>query len=91
MDREVLLKNSMALAGFRPLGSLIRIGIQRVKSLGIEIVGISLISTTDYPNCPQRKVGEYYIRMGLAPGDMRNRLKQIAEQLGILLHAKLFP
>ena len=68
-----------------------RIGIERVKALGIEIAGIPLISTTDDSNCPQRKVGEYYIRMGLAPGDMRSRLKQIAERLGILLYAELFP
>ena len=68
-----------------------RISIERVKALGIEIAGIPLISTTDYPNCPQRKVGENYIRMGLAPADMRNRLKQIAERLGISLYAELFP
>ena len=68
-----------------------RIGIERVKALRIEIAGIPLISTTDYPNGPQCKVGEYYIRMGLAPRDMGIRLNQIAERLGISLYTELFP
>lgn len=68
-----------------------RIGIERVRALGIEIASTPLISTTDYPDCPQRKVGEYYIRMGLSPEDMRNRLKRIAERLGVSLYAELFP
>ena len=68
-----------------------RIGIERVKSLRIEIGGIPVISTTDHPDCTQRKVDEYYIRMGLSPEDMRNRLKRIAERLGVSLYAELFP
>ena len=42
-----------------------RIGIERVKGLEIEIAGIPLISTTQYPDRAQHKVGEYYITMGL--------------------------
>ena len=68
-----------------------RVGIERVKALEIEIGDIPLISTTDYPNETQRKVGEYYIYMNLSPEDMRNRLKRIAERLGVSLYAELFP
>ena len=44
-----------------------RIGIERVRSLDIEIAGIPLISTTEYPNRRQYHVGEYYITGGLSP------------------------
>lgn len=88
-DYGTLIRCELATDTF--VESIKRIGIEPVEALGIEIAGIPLISTTDYPNCPQRKVGEYYIRMGLAPGDMRTRLKQIAEQLGISMYVELFP
>jgi hypothetical protein len=68
-----------------------RIGIERVKSLGIEIAGIPLISTTEYPNRRQYHVGEYYITGGLSPEDMARRLRQIAGHLNIILYAELFP
>ena len=69
-----------------------RIDIERVKALEIEVGGIPLISTTESPNPPaQRKVGAYYITMGLAPESMRNKLNQIANGLGITLYAELFP
>ena len=67
-----------------------RIGIERVKALEIKIGDIPLISMTDYPNETQRKVGEYYIYMNLSPEDMRNRLKRIAERLGVSLYFGAF-
>ena len=69
-----------------------RIGIESVKNLNIEIGNIPLISTTEFPNPPaQRKVGEYYITMGMAPEGMAIRLRQIAGHLSIPLYAELFP
>ncbi len=68
-----------------------RIGIERVKGLEIEIAGIPLVSTVDYPDRQQHQVDEYYITMGLAPADMSRRLRQIAARLEISLYAELFP
>ena len=88
-DKGILIRCQLATDTF--VEAINRIGIESVKALGIEIGGVPLISSPDYPDCPQREVGEYYIRMGLAPADMGTRLKQIAEQLRISLYAELFP
>ena len=67
------------------------IGIERKERLDdIQIRGIPLVSTVDYPGRAQRKVGKYYITMGLEPGDMGRRLRQIARKLEISLYAELF-
>ena len=69
-----------------------RIGIERVKDLGIEIGDIPLISTTEFRNPPaQRQVDAYYITMGMAPEDMARKLRRIAQRLNITLYAELFP
>ena len=69
-----------------------RIGIERVKNLGIEVGDTLLISTTESPNPPaQRKVGEYYITMGMAPEGIAIKLRQIADYLNVPLYAELFP
>ena len=68
-----------------------RIGIERVKNLDIKVGDNPLISTTESSNPPaQRKVGEYYITMGMAPESMATKLKHIAEHLNITLYAELF-
>ena len=69
--------------------------VEVIKRIGIEQVAalpnIEFVSTTEDPNRRQRKVGEYYITMGLNPRDMGRRLNQVAERLGISLYAELFP
>ena len=88
-DDGILIRCQLATDTFVEV--LKRIGLERVEGLDIEIAGIPLVSTTDYPDRPQRKVGEYYITMGLDPGNMRNKLGQIASELEISLYAELFP
>ena len=69
-----------------------RIGIERVKGLDIMVGDLPLISMTEYPTPPaQRKVGEYYITMGMAPESMATKLEQIANRLNITMYAELFP
>ena len=69
-----------------------RIGIERVKALDIPVGDNLLISTTESLTPPaQRKVGEYYITMGMAPESMATKLEQIANRLGITMYAELFP
>lgn len=89
-DHGTLIRCELATDTF--VEAIKRIGIERVKVLGIEVGSTPLISMTEFPNPPaQRKVGEYYITMGLAPEGMRNKLNQIADHLGITLYAELFP
>ena len=69
-----------------------RIGIERVNNLQMEIAGVPLILRAELPHPPaQRKVGEYYITMGMDPENMARKLRQIAACLEIPLHAELFP
>ena len=68
-----------------------RIGIERVEGLGIKIATNPLISKSQDSDHTQRRVGEYYIAMGLNPEDMGRRLNQVAERLGMSLYAELFP
>ena len=69
-----------------------RIGIERVDNLQMEIAGVPLILRAELPHPPaQRKVGEYYITMGMDPEDMARKLRQIAAELGISLYTELFP
>ena len=69
-----------------------RIGIEWVKALDIPVGDNLLISTTKSLTPPaQRKVGEYYITMGMAPESMAMKLKKIADYLNMSLYAELFP
>ena len=68
------------------------IGIERVKNLEIKVRDNLLISTELFPNSlAQRKVGSYYITMGMAPEALAGKLSQIADRLNITLYAELFP
>lgn len=88
-DDRILIRCQLATDTFVEV--IKRIGIKRVEELDIEIAGIPLVSTTNYPNRAQREVGTYYITMGLDPDNMGNRLRQIARELEIPLYAELFP
>ena len=65
------------------------IGIEQVAALEIEGAGTRLISRTYTPDYRQRKVGEYYIRMGHSPEDMKVILDRIAVPLEMVLYAEL--
>ena len=88
-DDGILIRCQLATDTF--IEVIKRIDIERVERLNIEIAGIPLISTTNYPDRTQRQVGEYYITMGLDPDDMGNKLRRIASELQICLCAELFP
>lgn len=88
-DKGILIRCQLATDTFVEV--IKRIGIEQVEGLNMEIAGIPLVSTVDYPGRAQRQVGAYYITMGLAPADMGNRLRQIAHELEMPLYAELFP
>ena len=89
-DRGVLIRCEQAIDTF--VETIKRIGIEEVKALNMRAWRIPLISTTEYPQPhTQRKVGDYYIATNINPEGLATKFRQIADSLGIVLHAELFP
>ena len=61
-----------------------KLGIEKVAALGIVRSGIPLISTSEYPNCSQRRSGSYYILADTTTVDKRRDLLKIAKSLGLV-------
>lgn len=64
-----------------------KLGVEKVKALGIYRGGIPLIATSKHPNCYQTQSGSYYILRGMATVDKRRDLLKIAK--GLDLEGKL--
>ena len=62
-----------------------RIGIERIKTLGLTSGGIDLIATYNYPGRQQTKSGDYYIMVNNSTTDKRELLEKIALFLDVEL------
>ena len=89
-DHGALIRCELATDTF--VEAIKRIGIERVNDAQIEVGDVPLILNAEFPHPPaQRKVGKYYITMGMAPEELARKLRQITKRLEIPLHAELFP
>ena len=60
-----------------------KIGIERVKDLGIVCRRVPLIDTTNHPSITQRKSGRYFVVTSSSTLTKIDQLNKIADQLGV--------
>ena len=80
MDNGAIIEETRGIDTF--ITVIVMLGIERVKSLQIDVNGIPLISEKDYPDKAQKVVDPYYIVSGTSTQKKKELLDEIAARLG---------
>ena len=68
-----------------------KVGVERVKQIGLTVSGVPLVSRSNPRNLNSRKCQGHYVMTPTATDHKARQIKEIARQLGIKLRVKVVP